>query len=255
MARQEQDKAQHGPTEHPAGVVENWLRYNQTPWGRLRLDLVRWQLERWVPARVMPVLDAGCGTGETAIWLASRGGRVVAIDQSEAMLAVARRRAEAAAVKVDWRIGNIPEDIPDDVFELVVCHNLLGYLPEPAAACAEMAERLRPGGYLSSGCVERARPPTPYRRPRRRPAKRRCEQRGANGRRNRRFARTRWRLRPHNRSGDGSPMPGCAWSDKVGFARSTTTSPTPSKPTSTTPISWPWRRPCPKTPPTTKSAP
>ena len=149
MARQEQDNSRHGPTNHPAGVVENWLGYNQTPWGRLRLDLVRWQFERWVPAHLMPILDAGCGTGETAIWLASRDGKVVAIDQSEAMLAVARGRAEAAAVKVDWRVGNIPEDIPDDVFELVVCHNLLGYLPKPAAACAEMAERLRPGGYLS----------------------------------------------------------------------------------------------------------
>jgi S-adenosylmethionine-dependent methyltransferase len=98
---------------------------------------------------VTPVLDAGCGTGETAIWLANRGNQVVGIDRSEAMLAIAQRQAEQAAVKVDWRVGNIPEDLPHDVFELVVCHNLLGYLAQPAAACAKMAERLPPGGYLS----------------------------------------------------------------------------------------------------------
>jgi len=42
------------------------------------------------------VLELGCGTGEDAIHLASRGVAVVATDASDAMLTVARRKVEAA---------------------------------------------------------------------------------------------------------------------------------------------------------------
>ena len=70
-------------------IVEGWVRYNETPWGRLRLDFIRWHLDRWLPAMPMRVLDAGCGTGETAIWLATRADQVVAVDSSDTML---RRR-------------------------------------------------------------------------------------------------------------------------------------------------------------------
>ncbi|HET6320253.1 MAG TPA: methyltransferase domain-containing protein [Chloroflexota bacterium] len=41
------------------------------------------------------VLELGCGTGEDALWLASRGVRVLATDVSEGMLAQARLKAGA----------------------------------------------------------------------------------------------------------------------------------------------------------------
>ena len=43
------------------------------------------------------VLELNCGTGEDAVWLAERGVRVVATDQSDAMLEVARRKIERTA--------------------------------------------------------------------------------------------------------------------------------------------------------------
>ena len=47
-----------------------------------------------------PILDLGCGTGMLACGMASKGLSVTAVDPAEAMLRVARARADGA--KVDW---------------------------------------------------------------------------------------------------------------------------------------------------------
>jgi SAM-dependent methyltransferase len=52
------------------------------------------------------VLDVGTGTGRAAIALASRGARVQGIDASAEMLAVARRRADAAGLDVEFTTGD-----------------------------------------------------------------------------------------------------------------------------------------------------
>jgi cyclopropane fatty-acyl-phospholipid synthase-like methyltransferase len=48
------------------------------------------------------VLDAGCGTGETALLLADRGCKVTGIDFLEAPLAIARRKAQQRGVSVTF---------------------------------------------------------------------------------------------------------------------------------------------------------
>jgi SAM-dependent methyltransferase len=50
------------------------------------------------------ILELGCGTGEDAIWLAHAGHRVVAIDASEKMIEVARRKATSTgcADRIDF---------------------------------------------------------------------------------------------------------------------------------------------------------
>lgn len=45
------------------------------------------------------LLELGCGTGEDAIWLARRGVGVLATDASQAMLDVARRKAQAVGIE------------------------------------------------------------------------------------------------------------------------------------------------------------
>lgn len=59
------------------------------------------------------VLDLACGNGRHAIELARRGYRVLALDQSERLLALARERAAAAGVEVEFVRGDMRE-IPDD---------------------------------------------------------------------------------------------------------------------------------------------
>lgn len=52
------------------------------------------------------ILDVGTGTGRAAIALAGHGARVRGVDASSEMLAVARRRADAAGVDIEFTTGD-----------------------------------------------------------------------------------------------------------------------------------------------------
>jgi 2-polyprenyl-3-methyl-5-hydroxy-6-metoxy-1,4-benzoquinol methylase len=49
------------------------------------------------PVNDIDVLDAGCGHGWYADWLVHHGARVVAVDRSAAMVAIAQRASQVAA--------------------------------------------------------------------------------------------------------------------------------------------------------------
>lgn len=86
-------------------VSAHWnQRYKEanTPWdsGLVSKELARVVAETGQkPCRV---LEPGCGTGTNAIWLASQGFDVSAVDCSELALNEARRKAEAAGVEIEW---------------------------------------------------------------------------------------------------------------------------------------------------------
>ena len=75
------------------------------------------------------VLDAGCGTGDLAIWLASRGHAVTGVDFLPGPLEVARAKAAAAGVEATFlamdvvAIGEIPERF-DAVTDCGLFHSL-----------------------------------------------------------------------------------------------------------------------------------
>lgn len=94
------------------------------------------------------VADLGCGTGQTTAALAPFVGRVVAIDESSAMLAAARRRL-AERDNVELRSGRL-EDLPVEDAELdaAVLSLVLHFVVDPAAVFIEAARVLRPGGRL-----------------------------------------------------------------------------------------------------------
>ncbi len=52
------------------------------------------------------LLDAGCGTGALAIEAAGRGADVLAIDVSQGLIDVAKRRAPDG-LSIDWRVGDM----------------------------------------------------------------------------------------------------------------------------------------------------
>jgi ubiquinone/menaquinone biosynthesis C-methylase UbiE len=67
------------------------------------------------------ILDLGCGTGDDARALArlvAPGGEVVGVDNSEVMLAEARRRAVGLSLSLQYRLGDAQRlDLPDDTFD------------------------------------------------------------------------------------------------------------------------------------------
>jgi SAM-dependent methyltransferase len=74
-------------------------------------------------------LDLAAGQGHNAVWLATRGWAVTAVDWSEAGLAKGRLLAEHQAVTVDWVVADLREwEPPERAFDLTV----ILYLQPPA---------------------------------------------------------------------------------------------------------------------------
>jgi SAM-dependent methyltransferase len=97
-------------------------------------------------AEVSPrrVLEVGCGTG----WFAARvqrelGAEVVAVDQSERMVELAR------AEGVDARVGDAQQlDFADGELDCIAANWMLYHVPDLDAGLSEVARVLAPGGRL-----------------------------------------------------------------------------------------------------------
>src|SRR5450631_421732 len=96
------------------------------------------------------LLDLGTGTGRMIELIAPLASRAVGIDQSPAMLAITRSRIESAALRnVQLRQGDIyAAPVERDSYDLVIVHQVLHFLDDPARALREAAGALRPGGQL-----------------------------------------------------------------------------------------------------------
>jgi ArsR family transcriptional regulator len=92
--------------------------------------------------------DLGCGTGRLSGQLAPFVHRVIAIDESEAMLTAARERLNEVH-NVEFRPGSLRElPIAAGELDAALLFLVLHYVADPAAAVREAARTLRPGGKL-----------------------------------------------------------------------------------------------------------
>lgn len=100
------------------------------------------------PARPLTVLDLGSGTGRFTPALAGTfGGPVYGVEPSGRMREVAEEHAENPAVTyLDGSAEAIP--LPDACCDLVLMFLVLHHVRDQAAAAAEIARVLRPGGRL-----------------------------------------------------------------------------------------------------------
>jgi demethylmenaquinone methyltransferase / 2-methoxy-6-polyprenyl-1,4-benzoquinol methylase len=103
------------------------------------------------------ILDVASGTGMVAFALAGAapGCDIVGIDQSEAMLAIARRRNGQRVRFEQGEAERLP--FPDGAFDALTFTYLLRYVDDPAATMRELARVVRPGGRI--GMVEFGVPP------------------------------------------------------------------------------------------------
>lgn len=98
------------------------------------------------------VLDLACGTGIVArnvAPLAGATGELVAVDLRPGMLATASSRPRPDGAPIEWRQGDATAlDLPDAMFDLVICQQGLQFFPDRLAALAEMRRVLVDGGQV-----------------------------------------------------------------------------------------------------------
>ena len=96
------------------------------------------------------VLDLGCGEGAYSRALAGLGARVSGIDGSARLVEIARQRAAAAGVDIDYRCVNASalDGVAEGSFDLIVASMILMNVEDYAGAIREAHRVLAPGGEL-----------------------------------------------------------------------------------------------------------
>jgi ubiquinone/menaquinone biosynthesis C-methylase UbiE len=103
-------------------------------------------------AKVDRILEVGCGTGVVARALACRTdfhGDIVATDQSQALLRVARQLAEEEGVvqRIEFteaHASSVP--LPADSFELAIAHTIMSHVENAPAVLRELARLVKRTG-------------------------------------------------------------------------------------------------------------
>jgi ubiquinone/menaquinone biosynthesis C-methylase UbiE/DNA-binding transcriptional ArsR family regulator len=96
------------------------------------------------------MVDLGSGTGRMLTLLGPKSQSALGLDLSQQMLNIARTNVAGAGVKrCELRHGDIfNTNLADHFADLVVVHQVLHYLSDPAAAVTESARLVAPGGRL-----------------------------------------------------------------------------------------------------------
>ncbi|TQF69174.1 methyltransferase domain-containing protein [Rhodococcus spelaei] len=97
-------------------------------------------------------LDLGCGEGRNALWLATRGWQVTAVDFSAVALNKAQRSAaplpRSVRGRIDWALGNVTNLEFGTDYDLALAVYLHLCPDERAAVLRRAVAALRPGGIL-----------------------------------------------------------------------------------------------------------
>jgi ubiquinone/menaquinone biosynthesis C-methylase UbiE len=137
-------------------AAQSYFQEHAGEWDRIRaLHIAESQVEAAVDQALGSgpftlLVDLGTGTGRMLELFALRATRALGFDLSRDMLGYARMKLERAGLAhAQARHGdlyNIP--LPDGAADAVILHQVLHFLDDPAAAIAEAARLLKPGGKL-----------------------------------------------------------------------------------------------------------
>jgi SAM-dependent methyltransferase len=108
------------------------------------------------------ILDAGCGTGENALFFVERGHRVTGIDFLEKPIAEAKRKAQERGLTATFLVMDaLHLDVLPEVFDSVIDCGLFHVFSDEDRAryVAGLASVLRPAGKLFLLCFSEKEPP------------------------------------------------------------------------------------------------
>ena len=123
------------------------------------------------PAPPRRILIAGCGVGTEAFAFARRfpDARVVGVDFSPRSIETANRiaRRSGAGEHVSFDVADLASpalpEIAGRKFDLISCHGVLSYIPDPVAVFRNFKRCLAPGGQVVLGVNGAAHPSAPWR--------------------------------------------------------------------------------------------
>ena len=134
-----------------ASLADGWERRYRKCSFQMRQTVLLKSLQGWDLAGTL-WLDAGCGTGTLARWLATRGCSVLGVDAAAEMVVAANRSARSRnySDRLSFvRITTIARLALDDrSLDGILCSSVLEYVPDPSACLTEFARVLKPGGLL-----------------------------------------------------------------------------------------------------------
>lgn len=101
------------------------------------------------------VLELGCGTGSTALLLASDVAHITASDLSSSMVEIGERKASAEDVSnISFIASGIDgSDLETGPFDVVLAHNLIHLLEDTPAVMKRINQLVKPGGIFISKTV------------------------------------------------------------------------------------------------------
>lgn len=147
-----------GHQDYYRSRADEYDRGNDAMFAMLRCDEAAERNAMIDELRLAPgarVLEIGCGTCRDTVHLLERGASVCAGDLSREMLVIGRQRlgehgADLARVRL-FRADAMRLPFPDGAFDAAFHFGGLNLFPDIAAALAEMARVVRPGGRIVAG--------------------------------------------------------------------------------------------------------
>lgn len=132
------------------GGYDNGYRSCQCFWGSNPGSYIKLLCGRVPSLAGMKILDAGCGEGKNAVFLAGRGATVEAVDMSELAIQNARRHWKDCS-QVQWRCEDIRQVlVSSQNYDIVVAYGLLHCFPstvEVRDVLARIQEATNCSGY------------------------------------------------------------------------------------------------------------
>ncbi len=135
-------------------VVDEWKKWQSYPWGKLLYNISRFNIQHHLEDHPIRILDVGGGNGLNSIYFAKQGHSVTLLDYSAVMLSEAKQASEKEGVSGQIIIcqadaGAIQELFQGQLFDLILCHQMIEFVPEPRSVLKDICELIAPQGLLS----------------------------------------------------------------------------------------------------------